>query len=305
MTGTMVTASASGSLMICGEHSVVYGQKAIVAAIKQRVQVKIAPLEEEKVIIHSALADYCSPLAALAPEPKLRFVLEALRRHLPEHGIELWIDSEIDPLLGFGSSAAVTVATIAALWALAHKEADKYALHRAAHEVILAVQQRGSGADLAASIWGGMIAYSPAPHIAVQNLPLPNLPLTVRYAGYKTPTAEVLAIIAAAAAKNPAHYAALYQQMGQVSQAAIAAAEWQDWENFYQQLNAYQELMSKLGVCDATQAVHIAAASEIAAASKISGSGLGDCIIAFAAQSPAVHQAVVFDDRGLQVAHGL
>lgn len=297
----MITATAPGSLMICGEHSVVYGEQAIVCAIAQRVSVKLIGREDKQVMINSALAQYEAPLNALTEEPKLRFVLEALRRHLPKQGVEITIESEIDPLLGFGSSAAVSVAMIAALSTFNQQALNHIALHRATHDVILAVQKRGSGADIAASIWGGMIQYTPPPALAVQTLPLPDLALSVRYAGYKTPTAEVLAKIATAAQSAPEFYAQLYQQMGQVSICASQAASKRDWSEFYYQLSQYQIFMEKLGVCDAVQAEHIAAALAQSAATKISGSGLGDCIIAFAMQPPTAHQAVQIEEKGVQV----
>lgn len=297
----MIKAIVPGSLMICGEHAVVYGQSALVCAVAQYVCVGITKRSDNILRINSALAQYEAPLSALKEEPKLRFVLAAVRRQLPYTGLDMVIESAIDPLLGFGSSAAVTVATLAALSAVRKKEMDNAALHRAAHEVILEIQKRGSGADLAASIWGGMLAYSPPPALSVQSLPLPSLSLSVRYAGYKTPTAEVLATLAAAAEEKPDAYAELYQRMGAVSQAAAHAAAQQNWQLFYQHLNAYQILMQELGVCDAVQAAHLAAVQDCAAAAKISGSGLGDCIIAFAERTPAQHQAVQIAAQGLRI----
>jgi len=85
------------------------------------------------------------------------------------HGIRLTINSQIDPTLGLGSSAAVTAATLAALNFFVHQDVPTGAaglhqrqlgdLHRTGLAVIRELQGRGSGADLAASLCGGMLAY--------------------------------------------------------------------------------------------------------------------------------------------------
>ena len=165
------------------------------------------------------------------------------------------------------------------------------------------MQQRGSGADLAASLAGGMVAYTPATDAVptrISALPLPPTGLSLRYAGYKTPTAEVLAQIAARAAAEPLRYQDIYARMGENSAATIAAISRGDWAEGYRLLNDYQHLLEELGVCDAVQAAHLAAARPHAHAVKISGSGLGDCILAFAETPPPHHQAVVIDGDGLR-----
>lgn len=297
---TAIIASAPGSLMICGEHAVVYGHSAIVCAADARVTITLTPRKDNRLSIRSSLANFDTDCLAPDGHPKLRFVLQAVRQQPPPSGITLQIASQIDPTLGLGSSAAVTCATAAALAAYAGADTSLPALHRSAHQTILAVQGRGSGADLAASLWGGMIAYQAAP-LAVTPLPIPALPLSLRYAGYKTPTAEVLAIIAAKMAIQPDIYQHLYQRMGSITKAAVQAAAAANWPDFYTALNAYQICMAELGVCDSTQAAHLEQACRTAAAAKISGSGLGDCIIAFAPSLPNAHHPVSITPQGILI----
>lgn len=298
-----LTASAPGSIMVTGEHAVVYGAPAIVCATAARVRIHLRTRADRRIFIHSALADHVTDLDTLAEHPKLRFILATLRQAPPACGLELNIVSDIDPTLGLGSSAAVTATLTALLAQLRGDVFDLLALHRTAHRTILAVQQRGSGADLAASLAGGMVAYTPVtentlPRISA--LPLPPIGLSLRYAGYKTPTAEVLAQIATRAAAEPLRYQELYARMGENSTATIAAISRGDWPESYRLLNDYQHLLEELGVCDAVQAAHLGAARPHAHAVKISGSGLGDCILAFADTPPPQHQAVVIDGDGLR-----
>jgi mevalonate kinase len=52
-----MSASAPGSIMITGEHAVVYGHPAIVCAIDQRVTVTAMPQDNRQVQIFSEISD--------------------------------------------------------------------------------------------------------------------------------------------------------------------------------------------------------------------------------------------------------
>lgn len=302
-------ASAPASLMVCGEHAVVQGFAALVAAIDERVSVSLVAREDGKIVIQSALAQHETDVVKLESHPALGFVMACIKQLQPTQGFDLTIISEINPTMGFGSSAAVVAATIAVLALHTGKQTAQSALaadgllwlHQEGLTVIRAVQGRGSGADLAAALAGGLVAYEPARGNALTQVPSPKALWSVRYAGYKTKTADVLAMLAERAAVEPKRFADLYTRMGQVSAAAILAAQASDWEAFYAALNHYQTLMAELGVCDAVQAAQIAAAQATSFAVKISGSGLGDCILAWSEALPAEHQMVRLSDVGLQI----
>ena len=112
-----ISTSAPGSLMLLGEHAVLHGKRALVCAINRRITIRLSPVADRSVHVISALADYSSSLDELAEHPSLKFVLQAIRQHCDRipSGFELKIDSEFSADIGFGSSAAVTVATHAAL----------------------------------------------------------------------------------------------------------------------------------------------------------------------------------------------
>lgn len=294
-----ISVSAPGTLMICGEHAVVYGHPAIVCAVEQRLYLNLVPQARAKITIRSALADYETDLYLPVVHPKLKFVFAALAQNPPRQGICLDIRSEIDPHLGLGSSAAVSVAVLAALARLNGTDDSVQQLHRQAMQVMLSVQKRGSGADLAAAVSGTMLAYRNTPQVRFNPLPCPPACLSLRYAGYKTPTAEVLALLAKRAEAAPDVYRRLYETMGNTAQEAIVAAQSRDWAAFYHALNQYQQHLAALGVCDTVQEAHLRAARENAKACKISGSGLGDCIIAFADLLPANHTAVSIAQSGI------
>jgi mevalonate kinase len=106
-------------------------------------------------------------------------------------------------------------------------------------------------------------------------------PLTVIYSGSKKPTVEVVRRVEKARQTNPTLFGAIFRMMGQSSRKAAVAIRGKNWNIVGAILNFNQALMAAIGVSNAKL-------SEIARAlridpgilgSKISGSGLGDCVI--------------------------
>ena len=294
-----LTCSAPGSTIVMGEHAVLHGYPAIVAALDVRLSVTLSPLTESQLHIESSVGDWQSSmdsaLGAELDQQPLRFVLAAVQFYsasmsgLP--GLHIKIDSDIDPTMGLGSSAALTVALVGALRAWLQLGRDQQQTLHDAVAIIRHVQGRGSGADAAASCYGGLVRYDALQTQAQALLShadasaLPDLRLI--YTGYKTPTPEVVALVAQWAQTEPQRYETIYAAMGELVAMAEVAISQADWPAMAAAMNGYQKQMQALGVCDeGTQNAIDAAWQEVALvdnkhelAVKISGSGLGDCIL--------------------------
>jgi len=268
--------------MLMGEHAILHNQPALVAAIDQRIHVALTSLPTPHLQITSSLGHYQAPLYQLTPSQPLRFVLscvQAMQPHL-DHGLHIQITSAIDPTIGFGSSAALTVALSGALAQWCHQTFNPEQHLQQARHIIQQVQGCGSGADAAASIYGGIVHYYMQPlyiecidtHIAIASI----------YCGYKTPTNAVIAQIAQLASQQPARYQTLYQAMGTTTRQAITALRHQNYPALAQAMATYQQHLRDLGVSDTTLEALITELSQQpnVLAAKISGSGLGDCVIA-------------------------
>jgi len=276
--------------MLMGEHAVLHGELAIALAAAQYVDIELTPRSDSQVRIDSALAQYQSSLSELAAEPKLSFVLAAIHQastKLP-NGFDLRIRSEFSHEVGLGSSAAVTAGVVAALAQYGEQSIQRQALFEQALAVVHQVQGgRGSGTDLVASIYGGLVSYRVAPR---EIRPLSGLPLVdLYYVGYKMKTPDVIAKVEALASKAPSLYAGLYRLMGQATEAAVEAIESSDWQLLGQLMNTYAGLLDALGVCDPSLArlqYQLREAPQVLGA-KISGSGLGDSVIALGQADPS------------------
>ena len=142
-------ASAPGKIILSGEHAVVYGYPALVAAVDLYAKVRI---EKDK----SNLGVY--PLMAKD------IVMKTLRnteRFLDTKFTKLKINlgSEIPIGSGMGSSAAVSVCVAAALMKLARWKVDLEKINEIAYETEKYYHGNPSGVDPAISTYGGFLWY--------------------------------------------------------------------------------------------------------------------------------------------------
>lgn len=276
-------AKVPGSLMLFGEHAVLQQKQAVVVAINQYVTVNLIPQADRNIhIVSQAFGNSVVALDRFKIVKPYDYVLTAIKQYLPKikTGFTLKISSDFSSKIGFGSSAAVTVATIGVLhrW-LAKKKPSLMQFYRQAIAVVRQVQGFGSGADVAASVFGGVIAYKMKP-LAIKKLPK-NLFLVAVYSGSKVATREVVAQVERRRKKFPSIFANLYQVMDCCAKEGIVAIKNNQPLRLGQLMNINQGLQEALGVSNAILAELILSLRNYATifGAKISGSGLGDCVI--------------------------
>lgn len=255
--------------MLLGEHAVLHGRRAMVCAIDRRIRVSRSVLKEPVLHIDSALGTYHEPLSALTDHPDFRFVLDVVRQYAPEQGIRLDIVSEFSSDIGFGSSAAVTVAAHA-VWM--DSPEDRMKLFKRSLATIHRVQGRGSGADVAASVFGGVVAYRAEPR-EIQPLKK-EFPLTAVYSGSKMKTADVIRYLEERRAMNAEYFERIFDRID-----ASVGTVLDDFSALGDMLILNQKLMEEMGLCNAPLAEIIRLFRETGIPAKISGSGLGDCAV--------------------------
>lgn len=283
-TQRIYTVSVPGSLMLFGEHAVLRGKSSVVAAIDQRITVQLTPRQDRLINIQAQNFGVCHfTLDNFLQESKFKFVTAAIAFKLRKikSGFDLYIASDFTANLGLGSSAAVTVATLAVLevW-LKQQPYKPLHLCTLARRIVRQVQGLGSGADVAASVFGGVIAYRMQP-MQVMKI-AKTLPLTVIYSGSKIPTALVVKKVANDEKHAPKCYAQIFKAMDTCALAAVTAIKRHDLQQLGLLMNIHQGLHDALGVNTemlSELAFALRKAKQVYGA-KISGSGLGDCVIA-------------------------
>ncbi len=259
-------ALAPGKAILSGEYAVLHGAPAIAVAVDRYVSV-------------TAGDDAPSPFVAAA----LRHAGATAKLHVDSSALY-----EGDVKLGLGSSAAVTVAVVG--YALGRLSSDKrrvFDLADAAHAE--AQGTRGSGIDVACSVWGGTIRFQRAKgDVDVREVDLPDgVRLTFTWAGQPASTAELIGRVKALAEAQPSRHEAAIGRLVSHAHAFATAVNANDAEGLVRAADAYCQAMAALGDaagCEIVTKPHTqlaALARRHGGAAKPSGAGGGDLGVAF------------------------
>lgn len=303
----IITASAPGTLMLTGEHAVLHGYPALVCAVDQRMQVTLSARNDTIFTIHSPLlGDFKGDIATVSPQAPFEFITTIIASYQTKltTGFDLHIQTDFSHTVGLGSSSAVTVATIAVIAKYSGETLIPETLWQKAYDIILQVQKVGSGADLAASIWGGLVFFQNKPFLVE---PLSYYPaLALLYSGSKKRTAEVINYVQQHAEEEPTLYQHYFKALGDGTVLAKKAIEEKNdivLGAIFNEQYAIQKSM-KLTTESIEYLIEKMNIEPQITGSKISGSGLGDSVVGIGTLSTpalALSQLVVhIDKRGLQ-----
>ncbi len=306
-----ITVSAPGKLMLLGEHSVVYGRPCLVTAVDQRIQATVELTDlptgrQGKPFFELNAPDvgvigYKKPMSELGigEIPKGAKIVEVAIKNFI-NGIQGLTDikvttkSQFSSEFGFGSSSASTVCVIKALSELTGKKLSNQQIFDLSYKTVLDIQGKGSGFDVAAATFGGTLYYI-TPGKNIQPLKINHLPLIVGYSGIKFDTVRLIDEVAKKAQKYPQIINNVYDQIGKLVELAKKAILTSDWQRLGELMNLNEGYLSILGVEGRKLSSMIYAAREAGAyGAKLSGAGMGDCMIALAAPNKlaAVKKAI-------------
>ena len=266
-----ITASVPGKLMLLGEHAVVYGYPCIVTAVDKYLSVTVRKTDKNhEEIITPGVTDQS-------------FVKGAIRifkeKFAGKKSVYLTTKSELGNL-GLGSSAAVTCATIKSLANLYQVKLTSEDLFNLAYKVILKVQGRASGFDIAASIYGGTI-YFDGKTKKTKLLSKRELPLVVAFTGRKGNTREMIKKVYDLRKKKPEYVEQIFKDITQLVKVGKEAVKTKNWEKLGFLMDKNQTLLERLHITTPEIDNLILAVKHSGAYGvKISGAGGGDCIIA-------------------------
>ena len=272
-------ADAPGSLFLMGEYAVLEGGRAVLMTLRHRLRVSITPAESFRVT-----SDRFGVYAGEGGKPQHVVLCEnilrrfLMYRHPRASGgdaentrIHISITSAIPPDLGFASSGALVGALTKALFRafdMAENFIDMFAIgHAAIHDTF----GRGSGADVAAALADmPFLVFDPQSCTVAPFTP----PFVVQavYTGYKTTTPAVLKRVHEMV--SPLQWAEVIAKMKTCTDTFIAVPSMKGVEE-------YQGYMNTLGVtCESSDEI-IALFGARGVTAKISGAGMGDCIVGF------------------------
>lgn len=278
-----VTARAPGKLFLLGEYAVLDGAPALVAAVDRHVEATVTPAAEG-VTVESTDGGGGRVDAAHGSLPGGDAgTVAALAQVTGATGVHVRIDSRAllvgERKLGLGRSAAGLVAVAAALDPAATR-ADVLSRALAANRLLQA--GRGSGADVAAAVHGGVVeARRDGEGVAVAARALPaGLRLVAGWTGTSAHTAPLLARFAEGGASRALAH------LHELAAAGADALARGDAGALRELVDRYADGLARLGeerglpIVTPELRTLVAAARDVGAVAKPSGAGAGDCGIA-------------------------
>ncbi len=286
---TAVEVFAPGKLFVIGEYAVLHGGRALVAALDAGIRCRLddasgswrisAPDLGLDMTLAEARGDSRSSLLAEA-------VAAGVDKFHPRRPLDVTVAGNHPASRrksGLGGSAASVVAILAAMASIGGEDIESEETRKRLFALALAVHRghqggRGSGADVAASVYGGWIDYALGENgarIARAALPAETC-LSAVWSGVASDTARA---IAAFDRTDP--------KLGSSLDRFWAAVEAQDREAILREIAAYGaalgELAERGGDEGARRIAELVDAARVAGvAAKGSGAVGGDCVIAVA-----------------------
>ena len=303
-------ASAPAKTILFGEHSVVYGEPAIAGAVNKRAYVTVKESENGRSIFRAPDIGFEAEL--LTREKKyilrkgkpgiIRYILEALYNVHDHSPIDITLNSKVPIGSGLGSSAAVTVATLAALYRYHNIRFNKKSLAHDAHMVELGVQGVASPLDTLVSTYGGLVYLSrnkKVEHFKVNF----NVPFVVGYTTKHGNTGKMVKDVKNLRDRNPKIINPVITSMGNLTNYAKQAILKRDFEKIGELMNINHGFLDVLGVNTLELSRMVYNAREAGAiGSKTTGAGGGGSIIALCpGKVEEVARAIDRDDNVLKI----
>lgn len=263
-------------MILLGEHAVVYGRRALAAGLGTGLTVEID---------RGAGPAVSTDLAEQAADPRPTRLLVAAAAHcgIAARTLVARVRSTLPAGVGFGSSAALTVAMLRAVAMAAGRvlvPAEELAFGRELEGIF---HGRSSGIDPAAAALGGCFAFlrGEPPVVSPVRSPIP-LPLVLAWSGGRRTQATVGGLRERWTA-DPQPYEAIFDRIGEIvgeGERAVCAG---DLAALGAAFDANQRELQRLGVSTADLEARAQLARDSGAlGAKLTGGGGGGAIVALA-----------------------
>ena len=274
-------ASAPAKIILFGEHFVVHGTKAILAAIDKRVTVTSTFTDNKTIKVNSQLGTIEVSISSSHEEVKSEFrpfvylANEMITSNQDVNGLEITINSDIPIGVGLGSSSACCVAATASISGLFKELSSEDILHLSI-EAEKTIFPDTSGADCTVCTYGGMIEY---PSIEkIDN----TFGLNLLIANSMIPhnTKNSVEKVNKFKENDEERFSQLCDLETKLIDEVITAMKNNDVTTFGLKMSENQKYLEEIQVSNETINGMISSLKEISLGIKITGAGDGGCIIA-------------------------
>jgi mevalonate kinase len=281
----LTMASAPGKVILFGEHAVVSGVPALGSAIDLRVKVAVENLpgrtevEVRNLMLEGFSVDLVTgQVKSAAAVSAVRYISAVLKK-FDAKDLLIRIESDIPPAAGLGSSAAIVVATLAALNSHLDMDLSRDEIAVQAHMIEKAVQQGlGSPMDTALATYGGYLQVSDK----AMPIDLPELEVVVGYTERSHDTRSEVEKVQRLCALYPDIVEPIFDAIGAISARAVPLIREGRLDELGALMNVNEGLLEAVGVCtrELSELVYAALGAGGALGAKLTGAGGGGCMIA-------------------------
>ena len=274
-------ASAPGKIILFGEHFVVHGTKAILAAIDKRVTVTSTFTDNKTIKVNSQLGTIEVPISSSHEEVKSEFrpfvylANKIINSEQNVSGLEITIDSDIPIGVGLGSSSACCVAATASISELFNELSSEEIL-KMSIEAEKTIFPDTSGADCTVCTYGGMIEY---PSIEkIDNTFDLNLLIVNSMIPHNTKNS--VEKVSKFKKNDEVRFSQLCDLETKLIDEVVTAMKNNDVTAFGLKMSENQKHLEEIQISNDTLRDMISSLKEISLGTKITGAGDGGCIIA-------------------------
>ena len=277
-------ASAPGKIILFGEHFVVHGTPAILAAIDKRVTVTSTFTENKILKINSQLGTLEVPISSSHEKAKSEFkpfiylANKMINSHQDVNGLEITINSDIPIGVGLGSSSACCVAATASISGL-FKELSSEENLKMSIEAEKTIFPDTSGADCTVCTYGGIIEYDKI-NGSEKNTDASNLNLLIVNSMIPHSTKRSVEKVSKFKESNEDRFSQLCISETKLIGEVNLALKNKDLITLGLKMSENQKYLEEIQVSNDTLHDMISSLKEISLGAKITGAGDGGCIIA-------------------------
>jgi len=274
-------ASAPGKIILFGEHFVVHGTKAILAAIDKRVTVTSTFTDNKTIKVNSQLGTIEVPISSSHEEVKSEFrpfvylANKIINSEQNVSGLEITIDSDIPIGVGLGSSSACCVAAAASISELFNELSSEKIL-KMSIEAEKTIFPDTSGADCTVCTYGGMIEYPSVEKIDNAF----DLNLLIANSMIPHNTKNSVEKVNKFKENDEERFSQLCDLETKLIDEVITAMKDNDATAFGLKMSENQKYLEEIQISNDTLRDMINSLKEISLGTKITGAGDGGCIIA-------------------------
>jgi mevalonate kinase len=273
-------ASAPAKIILFGEHFVVHGTKAILAAIDKRVTVTTTFTENKTIKVNSQLGTIEVPISSSHEEVKSEFrpfvylANKIINSEQNASGLEITIDSDIPIGVGLGSSSACCVAATASISELFNELSSEEIL-KMSIEAEKTIFPDTSGADCTVCTYGGMIEYPSVEKIDNTF----DLNLLIANSMIPHNTKNSVEKVNKFKENDEERFSQLCDLETKLIDEVITAMKNNDATTFGLKMSENQKYLEEIQISNDTLRDMISSLKEISLGTKITGAGDGGCII--------------------------